>query len=93
MVARGHHYKRKYYKMKQRILTGWTINRIIFVLMGLAIGLQAAMQSEWLGILLGGYFMSMGIFAFGCAGGQCYVPPRRGNTSVTEINKVNKDDA
>jgi hypothetical protein len=41
--------------------------------MGLLIGIHSAMNMEWMGAILGAYFASMGLFAFGCAGGQCTV--------------------
>lgn len=57
--------------MKQRVLTGWNLRRVAYLLVGLAIMANAIMVQEWWGLLLGGYFASMGIFAFGCAGGAC----------------------
>lgn len=57
--------------MKERILTGWTFQRALFILMGAFIIIQAVQSNEWMGILLGGYFASMGIFGFGCAAGAC----------------------
>jgi hypothetical protein len=58
--------------MKQRILTGWTFSRALYLLMGAAIIVQSVMAKEWIGVAFGGYFASMGLFAFGCAGGNCY---------------------
>jgi uncharacterized membrane protein YedE/YeeE len=58
--------------MKQRILTGWTFTRALYLLIGAAILMQGIMDKQWPGILFGGYFASMGIFAFGCASGACY---------------------
>ncbi|MGV8878118.1 MAG: hypothetical protein ACOH2A_03710 [Sphingobacteriaceae bacterium] len=57
--------------MKNRILTGWTFRRVLYVAIGLFVVIQSVMQQQWLGIFLGSYFASMGIFAFGCAAGNC----------------------
>jgi len=32
------------------------------------------MAQEWIGTFIGIYFASMGLFAFGCAAGQCHIP-------------------
>lgn len=58
--------------MKERILKGWTVIRALYLAMGIVIIIQSAMQREWLGLLFGAYFASMGIFRFGCAGGNCF---------------------
>ncbi|PWT78256.1 MAG: hypothetical protein C5B59_02205 [Bacteroidetes bacterium] len=70
--------------MKKRILTGWTFRRGLYAAMGTFIIIQAVIMHEWIGILLGGYFAAMGIFAFGCAGGNCF-----GGTCYTEVRKNN----
>ncbi len=58
--------------MKERILKGWNIQRGIYLLMGGIITYQSAINSEWVGVILGSYFASMAIFRIGCAGGNCY---------------------
>lgn len=65
--------------MKQRILTGWTFIRVIYLLLGCLIVIQSVAQGQWLGVLFGGYFAAMGLFAIGCAGGSCYYPPQTKN--------------
>lgn len=57
--------------MKERILTNWTFTRALYLLMGIAVIIQSVMSQQWLGVLFGGYFASMGLFAFGCAAGNC----------------------
>lgn len=42
------------------------------MLMGGYIIFQSAIHQQWLGVALGGYFASMGLFAFGCASGNCF---------------------
>ena len=59
--------------MKERILTGWTLTRVLYLVMGTYIIVQSVLEQQWIGILLGGYFASMGLFAFGCAAGNCGV--------------------
>lgn len=58
--------------MKERILTGWNFQRIILLLTGLGFIIYSIISSTWLGIFLGTYFASMGIFRMGCAAGSCY---------------------
>ena len=57
--------------MKQRVLRNWTFMRLIYLIMGILVIIQSAMISQWLGVVLGAYFASMGLFAFGCASGNC----------------------
>ncbi len=58
--------------MKQRILTNWSFTRALYLVLGLIIAIEAFINGQWLGIVLGGYMTSMGVFAFGCASGSCY---------------------
>ena len=68
--------------MKERILTGWTLTRVLYLAMGSYIVVQSILDQQWIGILLGGYFAAMGLFAFGCAAGNCRV----GNYSEGQKN-------
>ena len=58
-------------EFKNRILRGWTFTRILYFVIGAAILISSLPDLEWLGIFAGAYFSSMGLFAFGCASGQC----------------------
>ncbi len=58
--------------MKQRILTGWTFTRALYLGLGLMVIINSVMIQQWFGVLFGAYFASMGLFAFGCAGGSCF---------------------
>jgi len=74
--------------MKTRILTNWTFIRVLYLLMGGYIIFQSAIHEQWLGIALGGYFASMGLFAFGCASGSCFtaIPPKQKvETDIQEV--------
>ncbi len=71
--------------IKQRILTGWNLPRILYLLAGTMILIQSAAEQQWMGVVFGGYFAMMGIFAFGCAAGNCY--DNRCNETVISNNK------
>lgn len=58
--------------MKERMLTGWTLSRVLYTAGGLLIIINSLVDRQWFGIVFGVYFASMGIFAFGCAAGNCY---------------------
>ena len=68
--------------MIERILTGWTWIRAVYAFMGAAIIFQAFADKEWLLVIFGAYFASMGVFGFGCAGGNCY-----GGACDTNVNQ------
>jgi hypothetical protein len=72
--------------MKDRLLTNWSLVRVIYLLFGISIIAQAIASSIWLGVLFGSYFAAMGLFAFGCAGGNCF-------QGSCEINTANSTDA
>lgn len=72
--------------MKERILTGLTFTRGFYLVMGVLIIIQSIMQQQWFGVLIGGYFASMGLFAFGCAAGNCFGR----NCAVEPKYKTNK---
>ncbi|WP_017258980.1 hypothetical protein [Pedobacter arcticus] len=74
--------------MKQRILTGWTFGRGVYLVLGLVIVIQSAWNGQWLGVLFGGYFASMGLFAFGCAAGNCFGGSCRVETKANANNNV-----
>lgn len=58
--------------MKQRILYNWNFQRILFLAFGVLMISQAIYERSWIGLLPGIYFAAMGLFAFGCAAGNCY---------------------
>lgn len=57
--------------MKERILTGWTIARWLYLGIGILMIVQSVISRQWFGIAIGSYFAAMGLFAFGCAAGNC----------------------
>ena len=73
MVALGVVFKAKFkIIMKQRIFSNWTLRRSLYLVLGIVVMVQSVMTEQWFGLAFGAYFASMGLFAFGCAGGQCY---------------------
>lgn len=83
-------------RMKQRILTGWNFIRVIYVLLGCFIIIQSAADRQWFGIIFGGYFAAMGLFAVGCAGGACFgsscyypsAPKKKNDIAEAEFEEV-----
>jgi len=73
--------------MKERILNGWTLTRVLYVALGAAVIINSVTNHEWFGVLFGGYFASMGLFAFGCAAGNCF-----GGSCNTEVIHKNKTE-
>lgn len=68
----------------KRVLTGWTFGRFAYAAVGLYIVSQAVADKEWSFLPLGLYFASMGIFAFGCAAGQCAAPLNKTSEASAE---------
>lgn len=66
--------------MIKRITQKWTFTRVLFAVLGFTLIIQSSMRFEWLGVFIGLYFAAMGIFAFGCARGNCY----GGNCEIKE---------
>lgn len=60
-------------RIKTRLLTGWTFRRALFLGAGIFLLVQFFLDPEWPGIVFGSYFTAMGIFGFGCAGGNCSI--------------------
>jgi len=58
--------------IKQRILTGWSFIRVLYLVAGITVLISAVSSRQWMAVFVGGYFASMGLFAFGCAGGACF---------------------
>ncbi|HUH27518.1 hypothetical protein [Gelidibacter sp.] len=57
--------------MINRILTGWTWTRAGYLLIGIWVVVQSAIEGEWIGIVLGALPAAMGLFGLACAGGNC----------------------
>ena len=75
----------------QRIITGWTLARFVYLGLGSVIMFESLFHSEWLGVVIGGYFAVMGLFGLGCASGACYGGSRmtdRANKNPDQIEEV-----
>lgn len=59
--------------MLQRIISGWTITRLLYAILGLMVLVQAIAQKQWAAVPFGAYFAAMGILNFGCAANACKV--------------------
>jgi hypothetical protein len=67
--------------MLDRILTGWSFQRAFYLIAGGGMVAMSIIDHQWPGALIGSYFAAMGLFAFGCASGNCY-----GGACKTDIN-------
>ncbi|MEI6184859.1 MAG: hypothetical protein WCP65_04965 [Bacteroidota bacterium] len=76
--------------MKDRILKGWSLRRGLFVAFGCYIMYTSSMDKSLAGIVFGIYFLSMGIFSFGCASGNCYGNSCTVNTHTDNVKLDNK---
>jgi hypothetical protein len=79
--------------MKERIFSKWTLPRFLYLIGGAAVIIQSIMNQQWFGLAFGGYFAAMGLFAFGCAsgnchGGNCRAEPKQGsNIDENDLKK------
>jgi hypothetical protein len=73
--------------MKNRIFNNWNFKRIMYLGLGIVVIVQSYLSNQWLGVAMGSYLAAMGLFAFGCASGNCY----GGSCSVDLSGKKNKE--
>lgn len=83
--------------MKERILTGWTFTRVLYLVMGSFIVADAIATHQWLMLGFGLYFAAMGVFAFGCAAGNCYTgynntPAKTNDVENIQFEEVKKSE-
>ena len=83
--------KIKLNKMKQIILTNWTFTRAFYLVIGIIVIVQSVMSQQYFGAIFGGYFAAMGLFAFGCAAGNCHgvncstEPKQKSNSAIQDV--------
>ena len=65
--------------MKKSVFKGWNFTRVLYTLIGLGLLTHAIVDYTIFGILLGLYISAMGIFAFGCATGNCSMDTKEKN--------------
>ena len=58
--------------MKNRILTGWSIQRVFLLLAGTLIMVAALAAGQWLGAAIGVFLAAMGLFGYRSGAGNCY---------------------
>lgn len=73
--------------MIKRIMNDWTFTRALYLILGIVVIVQSVMTQQWFGALFGAYFASMGLFAFGCAAGNCF-----GTNQKTEMQRIENMD-
>ena len=54
-----------------RIFSNWTWRRVAFLAIGVWVMVQSAVDGQWIGLVLGTWPAAMGLFAVGCASGNC----------------------
>lgn len=69
--------------MKDRLLHGWNITRMLYTVVGGILLIQAIADGQWVMASLGAYFAAMGIFRFGCAASACLPIAYTANKQVT----------
>lgn len=74
--------------MKERLLTGWTFTRVLYVVLGSLVIAESVAERQWLGVGFGFYFAAMGLFAIGCAAGNCYTGFSGNKTDAAEIQEI-----
>lgn len=72
--------------MKEIIMSNWNLMRVIRLLAGIAILIQAIVNKDAVFGVVGGLFTIMALFNTGCCGvGGCNVPIKKFNKSTDEI--------
>ena len=82
--------------MKERILSRWSFGRVLYLVAGSFIIIQSIWEKQLVGVAIGGYFSAMGLFAFGCAAGNCFgsncatepIPKTGTNRTVIDFEEV-----
>lgn len=52
-------------------MANWPLQRWIYVMVGAILLIWSVVDHTWLGIVLSGWFLIMGLAGFGCASGNC----------------------
>jgi uncharacterized membrane protein HdeD (DUF308 family) len=64
--------------LKYRVLSNWNLSRMIRLVMGMIIGMQAFADRSLLLAMLATFILFQAVFAVGCcAGGSCNITRRR----------------
>lgn len=57
--------------MIKRLLYGWNLHRILYLVMGIIFVTFFIQEKQYLGAIAGVLFSGMALFNFGCAAGNC----------------------
>lgn len=72
--------------MKQTLLSNWNFIRVLRLLMGIAIIVQAVLARDIMFGIAGALFTVLAIFNMGCCGsGACYTPVKKDAANKKEI--------
>lgn len=74
--------------MKQRILSGWTFMRILYLIIGITLVIQSIMAHQYGMALLGVYFSAMSVLGIGCMGGNCNIQSNQTKPNLTNAQEV-----
>lgn len=68
------------------IKSGWSVMRVIRLLMGIAIIVQGFYIHQWTYVAMGGLFTLMPLLNIGCCStGACYTPQNKTSTKTEDI--------
>lgn len=65
--------------MKERVLSGWNFMRVLCLIMGIGIIIQAVKEQDFLILLPGFYFVFAALANIGCFAGSCATGLNTGN--------------
>ena len=75
--------------MRDTLLSGWNFMRIIRLVLGIMLVVQAIQQQFWAAGLLGGLLLFQAMTNTGCCGAAgCGVPPAKKNGSENNLDDV-----
>ena len=73
--------------MKDRILSNWTLPRIVRVVIGIVITGIAISRADIASGIIGAVFTGMGVFNIGCCGSEaCYTPVKNSKKDSKDIS-------
>jgi len=73
--------------MKNRILSNWTLPRILRVIIGIVIIGLAISRADIATGIIGAIFTAMGVLNIGCCGsGACYTPVKNSKAELKDIS-------
>jgi hypothetical protein len=71
--------------MKQTLLSNWNFMRVIRLVLGIFIMVQAVVVKDWTMGLLGIFFTALPVLNIGCCGaGGCATPPKKNAATNTK---------